>query len=47
VAALQEIADARVEGLHGVDVLPSVELRVREVVVFSARHPRLHRRGAT
>src|SRR6202012_2058057 len=35
--------DQRANGLRGVDDITSAKLLVREFIVFSARHPQLHR----
>ena len=40
---LNQTLDERAAGLRGVDTITSAKLRVREFVVFSARHPELHR----
>jgi TetR/AcrR family transcriptional regulator len=40
---LNRTLDERTTGLRGVDEVTSAKLRVREFVVFSARHPQLHR----
>jgi AcrR family transcriptional regulator len=40
---LNEVMDARVAGLRGVDEVTAARLRVREFITFSARNPQLHR----
>lgn len=42
-AALAESTSARAEDLRDVDDLTSAKLLVRDFIVFSARHPQLHR----
>lgn len=40
---LAQTLDERTAGLRGVDEVTSAKLRVREFIIFSARHPQLHR----
>jgi TetR/AcrR family transcriptional regulator len=42
-AELRDAMAERSHGLRGVDALTAAKLRVREFIVFSARHPQLHR----
>jgi AcrR family transcriptional regulator len=42
-AELQQVLQARAEGLRGVDELTTAKLLAREFIYFSARRPQLHR----
>lgn len=42
-ALLESTIDGRLAGLRGVDDVTTAKLLVREFIVFSARHPQLHR----